>query len=167
MDPVNEADLDWTDYDHGPVSFRRKQLGEAAGGTMLGCSLYEQPPGSRSWPYHYHTNNEEALFVLEGEGEVRLGGETVPVSAGDYVSLPADERGAHRVVTDEGSLRYLIVSTMREPDVTIYPDAGTFGVFVGEAPGGRAERELQGFYRPEDAVEYWSMEDSARGDGAD
>ncbi|MFB6170003.1 MAG: cupin domain-containing protein [Haloarculaceae archaeon] len=156
MAPVNEGDLEWTTTERGDTAFRRKQLGEAAGSERLGCSLYELPAGSRSWPYHYHTANEEAIYVLAGSGQVRLAGESHPLGAGDYVALPADDSGAHRVVNDgDDTLRYLAVSTMVEPDVTMYPDADRFGVFVGSPPGGRDERSFHGFYDVEDAVDYW------------
>jgi uncharacterized cupin superfamily protein len=144
---VNEADLDWVECDRGGATVRRKQLADAAGGETLGCSLYELPPGERSWPYHYHTANEEALYVLAGGGRLRTPDGSVPLEAGDFAAFPADERGGHRVVNDGNeSLRYLMVSTMHDPDVTHYPDSGRFGVFVGSAPGGRGERSLEGFY---------------------
>ncbi|MCD2203550.1 cupin domain-containing protein [Halobacterium sp. KA-6] len=159
MPLVNEADLDWTDVADEKMRVRRKQLGEAAGSDQLGCSLYELPPGEASWPYHYHTANEEALYVLTGTGMLRLDGETQPLRAGDYAALPADESGGHKVINDsEGPLRYLVVSTMNEPDVTVYPDSGKVGVFVGAPPGGRDERSHHGYYRVEDAVDYWDGE---------
>ena len=155
MSKVNEADLEWSTLSGGETGLRRKKLAAAADGEDVGCSLYELPAGDRSWPYHYHTGNEEALFVLDGEGVLRLDGERVPLEAGDYVALPADERGAHRVVNDsEGTLRYLMISTMTEPDVTVYPDSGKVGVFAGAPPGGEGERTVHGYYRREDAVDY-------------
>jgi len=57
-------------------------------------SLHELPAGDRSWPYHYHTANEEALYVLDGTATLRLDGDEVPLSPGDYVALPADDGGA-------------------------------------------------------------------------
>ena len=162
MGKINETDLEWSTLSGGETGLRRKKLAAAAGGEDVGCSLYELPAGDRSWPYHYHTGNEEALFVLDGEGALRLDGERVPLEAGDYVALPADERGAHRVVNDsEGTLRYLMVSTMNDPDVTVYPDSGKVGVFAGAPPGGEGERTVHGYYRREDAVDYWTGEDSA------
>jgi uncharacterized cupin superfamily protein len=144
---VNETDLDWAEYDRGGTTFRRKRLADAAGGEALGCSLYEIPPGERSWPYHYHEANEEALYVLSGGGQLRTPDGSVALAAGDFAAFPAGERGGHRVVNDDsGPLRYLMVSTMDDPDVTRYPDAGRFGVFVGSAPGGRGDRSLEGFY---------------------
>ncbi|WP_135851126.1 cupin domain-containing protein [Halorussus salinus] len=162
MGKVNETDLDWTTLEKGETKLRRKQLGEEADGEELGASLYELPPGKRSWPYHYHTGNEEALYLLAGSGTLRLDGETVALSAGDYVALPADESGAHRVVNDSDEpLRYLAVSTMNDPDVTVYPDSGKVGVFSGSPPGGREERTVQGYYERDSDVDYWQGEEDA------
>jgi uncharacterized cupin superfamily protein len=161
MGKINESDLAWSTLSGGDTGLRRKQLAAATDGDAIGASLYELPAGDRSWPYHYHTANEEALYVLEGSGTLRLDGDSVTLSAGDYVALPADERGAHRVVNDgDDVLRYLVVSTMVEPDVTVYPDSAKVGVFVGAPPGGEGDRPVHGYFRQADAVDYWSEEDS-------
>ena len=113
------------------------------------------PKKERRTRRDYHTGNEEALFVLSGEGRLRLDGEELPLSAGVYAALPADEHGAHRVVNDsEGPLRYLMASTMTEPDVAVYPDTDKLGVFVGAPPGGEGERSVHGYYRRDDDVGY-------------
>ena len=163
MARVNEADLDWDDYEHGATAFRRKQLGEPAGGEALGCSLYELPPGRRTWPYHYHTANEEALYVLAGAATLRWPEGTATVQAGDYVAFPADERGAHRLVNESDEpVRFLLVSTMVEPDVTVYPDSGKFGAYAGAPPGGdEDERVVSGYWRLDDDVDYWEGEEHA------
>ena len=156
MEKVNESNVDWREYDHGETAFRRKELSSTVEADDLGCSLYELPPGMRSWPYHYHTANEEALYVLAGEGLLRVETGEEPLAAGDFVTLPADERGGHRIVNDsEEPLRYLMLSTMNEPDVTVYPEMEKFGVFVGSPPGGRDERTFDGYYRIDDDVDYW------------
>jgi len=171
--PVNEADLDWDEYDRDDVGFRRKELGAAADGEQLGCSLYELDPGDRSWPYHYHTANEEAIYVLAGAGTLRGEDGEEPLAAGDFVALPADESGGHQVVNDgDDVLRYLMVSTMDEPDVTVYPEMEKFGVYVGSPPGGgrrsvpdcrdgdsrrggREERTFEGYFPLDADVDYW------------
>jgi len=160
MGRIDESDVEWETLGRGETGFRRKRLGAAAGGERLGCSLYELPPGKRSWPYHYHAGNEEAILVRSGSGTLRLAGETHPLSPGDYVALPAGERGGHRVVNDgEAVLSYLVLSTMDEPDVTVYPDSGKFGVYVGAAPGEEGERSLGGYYRIAEDVSYWEDEE--------
>lgn len=156
MEPVNESDIEWAETEQDSTRFRRKQLGDAGECEELGCSLYELPAESKSWPYHYHTANEEAIYVLSGTGAIHLEGEMQPLRAGDYVALPADESGAHRVINDSaGTLRYLVVSTMREPDVTVYPEMEKLGVFVGGAPGDSGERSLHGYYPLDGDVDYW------------
>jgi uncharacterized cupin superfamily protein len=153
---VSESDLEWTEYDRDGTQFRRKELCDAAGSEQLGCSLYELPPGKRSWPYHYHTANEEAIYVLAGEGLLRADDGEHDLQAGDFVTFHADESGGHQVVNDsDDTLRYLAVSTMTEPDVTVYPEMGKLGVFVGAPPGGRGERSLHGYYPIDADVEYW------------
>jgi len=65
METINESTVDWKEYDREQTAFRRKELSTAVDASDLGCSLYELPPGMRSWPYHYHTANEEAIYVLQ------------------------------------------------------------------------------------------------------
>ncbi|USZ67085.1 cupin domain-containing protein [Halorussus salilacus] len=156
-----ENEMEWTTTERGDTEFRRKQLGRATGGEKLGCSLYELPPGKRSWPYHFHTGNEEAVYVLSGEGVVRTPDGETELAPGTYASFPVGEEGAHRIRnTGDEPLRYLAVSTMNDPDVTGYPDSGKLGVFVGAPPGGRSdERMLSGYFREDDAVEYWEGEE--------
>jgi len=165
MEPVNEAAIAWEETAHGETGFRRKKLAAAAaaqwadgdaGGPALGCSLYELPPGKRSWPYHYHTGNAESFYVLSGTGQLRASEAEHPLEPGDYVACPAGPDGAHRVVNDgDDELRYLAFSTMEDPDVTVYPDSGKVGVFAGSPPGGEAERDVSGYYERDSDVPYW------------
>ncbi len=158
---ANEDDLKWTEHSHGEkFGYRRKSLSSASGGEKLGCSLYEVPPGCRAWPYHYHGANEEAIYVLEGSGTLRVGGEEVPLSKGTYATFPARAEGAHQLVnTSDTILRYLCFSTMVEPDAIVYPDSGKVGVFVGAAPGGpKGKRILSEFYKDDGKVSYYEGE---------
>jgi uncharacterized cupin superfamily protein len=133
---VHEDDLEVYETDQGSFTTRRRLLGLATGARKLGCSLYEVPPGRRSFPYHWHAANEEAIYVLEGEGMLRLGGREVPLRPGCYATLPTGEEGAHQVLnTSTTTLKYLCFSTMVEPDLAFYPDSEKVGLFVGGAPG--------------------------------
>jgi uncharacterized cupin superfamily protein len=162
-DAVREQDLEWTDSDRGSrFGFSRKQLGAVSGGRDLGCSLYEVPPGKRPWPTHYHEANEEALYVLAGSGTLhtRDGAPDIVLESGTYVALPAGADFVRQVENDgDEPLRYLALSTMRHPDVTVYPDSDKVGVFCGSAPGGdSAERTLHGYFPRDSAVGYWDGE---------
>ena len=153
---VREDEREWTETEHGETAFRRAQLGAAAGAERLGCSLYELPPGKRSWPLHYHTANEEAFYVLSGEGLLRTGEDGIDLTPGDYAACPVGEAGAHQMVnTGDEPLRYLAVSTMAEPDITLYPETGKVGLFAGAAPGGPKEERTLSKYVRDEAVDYW------------
>lgn len=158
---VNENDLEWIEELHGErYGWRAKSLAERAGGERLGCTLYELPPGRRSWPYHYHTANEEAIYVVAGRGTLRLAGRELPLAAGDYVALPIGERGAHQVHNDSAEpLRYLCFSTMVEPEIAVYPDSGKVGLFAGSAPGTALGRTLTAFLARDADLDYWHGED--------
>ena len=159
---VNENDLSWAEAGHGAhFHCLRKQLSAPAGGQKIGCSLYELAPGKSAWPAHYHSANEEAIYILEGAGTLKLGARAIPVAHGDYIALPPVAEAAHRLTNTSGKpLRYLCLSTMIEPEVTVYPDSNKIGIFVGAAPGGPKEkRTLAKSLRADADVDYWEGEE--------
>jgi len=158
---VNADEVTSTDLSYGQrFHLSRKQLGKAAGARKLGCTLVELPPGKRSWPLHYHAANEEAIYVLDGRGRVRIGNSEVPVRAGDYVVLLSGPDAVHQTFNDTDTmLRYLCISTMIEPEVNFYPESKRVGFFAGSAPGGHTEqRFLEGFVPLDALVDYWAGE---------
>ncbi len=42
--------------------------------------------------------------------------------------------------------------------MTVYPDSEKIGVYVGSPPGGKGERDVSGYYRRDDDVDYWTDE---------
>lgn len=104
--------------------FKAKRLGVPSGAKALGCSWYELVPGKTSFPQHFHCANEEAVFILEGTGEMRIENNRVPVEAGDYIALPIGPEHAHSLKnTGTTLLRYLSFSTLIATDVVGYPDS--------------------------------------------
>ena len=106
------------------------QIGRQIGAKKLGYNLTAVPPGKRAYPFHNHRLNEEMFYILEGRGEVRIGAETFPVRAGDFIACPpGGPELAHQIVnTGADELKYLAVSTMQYPEVCEYPDSGKIGV---------------------------------------
>jgi quercetin dioxygenase-like cupin family protein len=45
-------------------------------------------PGFGGTPPHIHHSSEEAIYVLQGEMQVRVGDRTIPASAGSFVLVP-------------------------------------------------------------------------------
>lgn len=138
---------------------QRQQL--SSGGQQLGCSLYHVPPGKAAWPKHLHLANEEAIFIIHGQGTLYLGDpmETLEVRAGHYIALPINI--AHQLINThpQEHMTYLCISTMHHPDVTIYPDSNKIGIFAGSAPGGdRTQRTHQLYLNTQATQQYWDGE---------
>ncbi|HWP20033.1 MAG TPA: cupin domain-containing protein [Burkholderiaceae bacterium] len=126
---------------------RMAPVGRMLGARQLGYNVTVIAPGKRAYPYHCHTVNEEMFFVIEGQGEVRIGGQTYPIRRGDVIACPAGgPETAHQIVnTGTAELKVLAVSTAGTPEVCHYPDTGKFGVLDPEhgfAYMGRAEGSL-------------------------
>ena len=136
-------------------------VGAALESRKLGYNVAVIPPGKRAFPYHAHRGNEEMFFILEGEGSVRIDGQTHRLRTGDFISLPPGRDSAHQIVNDsKGPLRYLAVSTMELPEVVEYPETGKYGLMAGTS-GGRPPTadSIRHFTRVKDGVDYWDGED--------
>ncbi len=158
---INMEDLDWerTPPHGGKFAGERKQLGAPAGGEKLGCSLFRLEPGKTAFPAHTHYANEEAVYILAGEGAMRLGDERVPVKEGDYIAMPVGGPAHQLLNTSQGPLEYLCISTMFHPEVVTYPDSGKVGAMAGGAPGGGKEgRKVWGFFKQDSDVDYYEGE---------
>lgn len=130
LEEVEPKEMKQGDFVH-----KTRRLGTAAGGLALGCSHYEIPPGKTTFPFHFHSGLEEAIYVLEGEGTLRIGEEQVSIGAGDYIALPPGPDHAHQL-TNNGSipLRYLCVSGTATPltlDIVGYPDSKKLAMYAG------------------------------------
>jgi len=121
---IHEDAMQWTEASQGKFRYRRKSFTRALGARLLGFSLYEVPPGASAFPSHFHCANEEALYVLEGEGTLRLGDKEIALRKGHFVTLPPGAGNAHRLVnSSDKPLKYICVSTAVLPDVIVYPDS--------------------------------------------
>jgi uncharacterized cupin superfamily protein len=115
------------------------------GSKKLGYNVTVVPQGKSAFPFHSHGVNEEMFFVLEGEGEVRIGSETYSIRGGDVIACPpGGPETAHQIAnTGDAELRFLAVSTKLSPEIVEYPDSGKFGVLCdGFRFLGRAEESL-------------------------
>jgi uncharacterized cupin superfamily protein len=152
------------DHESDKDGFRMRDawIAHHAGAVHLGGGLYELDPGQASFAYHWHTANEEMLVVLSGMVTLRTPEGERQVGAGEAVAFPRGERGAHQMINDSNeSVRFMVFSEMRGPDICGYPDAGKLGVRE-EAPGsGRDGIRLS--FLESDAVDYWHGDEPPRG----
>lgn len=131
------------------------------GAKKLGYNLTAVPPGKRAFPLHNHHVNEEMFFVIEGDGEVRVGEAVYPIRAGDIIACPAGgKETAHQIInTGTKELKYLAVSTKLSPDIAEYPDSGKFGVLAEYPPGPDGQLRMFRFVGRENLnIDYWEGE---------
>ena len=150
MKLVRSAEVPWeTALDHEPFVQRRKPLG----GKRVGCSLWELPPGKKSFPLHVHHGTEEALFVVSGKAKVRTPEGLTAIGPGDFVSFPPSGP-AHQLVNDGSEpLVYFALGVPVGVDVVEYPDSGKVNCSYGTWP------DLKRFiFNGKDQVDYWDGE---------
>jgi uncharacterized cupin superfamily protein len=136
-------------------------IGARIGAQKLGYNVTAVPPGKRAWPFHNHPAKEEMFFVLQGNGEVRIGEARYPIRTGDVIACPAGgTETAHQIInTGSEELRYLAVSTEHSLEMAQYPDSGKFAVKaeLGTAPDGTPKRVIF-FGRENQPVDFWEGE---------
>jgi uncharacterized cupin superfamily protein len=131
---ANAEDAERYELKKGKHHVVGRRLGAAAGSVQLGATLTELVPGAISFPFHYHCNNEEAVYVVSGTGTARLGDARVKVRAGDWIAYPIGPAHAHQIINDgDAPLVYLCVSTMHKCEVVGYPDSKKLASRAGES----------------------------------
>ena len=72
-----------------------RRLGKAAGLERIGINIQRLPPGSRSsWP-HAEENEEEFVYVIEGEVDAWIDGKVYRMSRGELAAFPAGTGISH------------------------------------------------------------------------
>jgi uncharacterized cupin superfamily protein len=102
----------------------KRRLGKALGLKQFGVNLTTLPPGKESSMRHWHSHEEEFVYVLEGEVVlVTDAGEQV-LTAGCCAGFPAGSGDGHQLVNRSARPAiYLEVGTNDAADEVFYPDA--------------------------------------------
>jgi uncharacterized cupin superfamily protein len=101
----------------------KRALGDALGLTKIGVNLTTLPPGKESSMRHWHTHEEEFIYVLEGEVVLRTDAGEQVLSAGTCAGFPLGTRDGHQLVNrSDRPAVYLEISNRDEADQAFYPD---------------------------------------------
>jgi uncharacterized cupin superfamily protein len=73
----------------------RTRLGDVAGLTQFGVNLLRLPPGAWSSQRHWHTGEDEFVFVLSGEVVLVSDASEEVLRAGDAAGFPANDGDGH------------------------------------------------------------------------
>ncbi|HTK35453.1 MAG TPA: cupin domain-containing protein [Caulobacteraceae bacterium] len=111
-------------YD-GPCQGRRRwKLGDAAGLTQFGANLLRLPPGQWSSQRHWHTAEDEFVFVVAGEVVLVTDEGEQMLRAGDCAGFPAGVPNGHHLQNRSDAEAVVLEVGSRRPGVdgASYPD---------------------------------------------
>lgn len=105
----------------GPHSW--KNLGDAFGLTQYGVAIDTLGPGAQSALRHWHTLEDELVYMLEGELVLVTNEGETTMTAGMVAGFKAGVRDAHHLVNrSDKAARFLVVGSRIEGERSFYPD---------------------------------------------
>jgi uncharacterized cupin superfamily protein len=114
----------------------KRRLGDACGLTRFGVNLVTLGPGGQSALRHWHTKEDEFVYVLEGEVVLVTNDGEQTLRAGDCAGYPGGREDGHHFI-NRGTVRarYLEVGDRDPEDAARYPDDDL--ALQPQAEGGR------------------------------
>jgi len=111
-------------------SEHKYEVADPKDGNQMVVAFYALPPGKSSYPFHYHTTNEEVFYIISGSGILETFDGSHEVTAGDIMVFPAGKEGAHKLTNNSGTenLVYLDIDTNKTPEIAYYPHSNKVGI---------------------------------------
>ncbi len=101
----------------------KRALGDVVGLTNFGVNLVRLPPGFASSQRHWHTKEDEFVYVLEGELILITDDGEQVMTPGIAAGFPAGAENGHQLVNRLDRVAvYLEVGDRRADDECTYPD---------------------------------------------
>lgn len=112
-----------TPYDEPCRERIRLRLGDAAGLTQFGVNLLRLPPGAWSSQRHWHAEEDEFVYVLDGEVVLATDAGEEVLRAGDCAGFKAGVADGHHLknLSDRDAL-VLEVGSRKANEAVDYPD---------------------------------------------
>lgn len=110
-------------YDAPCAGRMRSRLGDAAGLTDFGVNLLRLPPGTWSSQRHWHTAEDEFVYVLEGEVVLVTDAGEETLREGDCAGFKAGVKDGHHLQNRARSDAVLLeIGSRKSEDAGEYPD---------------------------------------------
>lgn len=101
-----------------------RALGDALGLTHIGVNLVRMLPGKESSMRHWHSHEDEFLYLLEGELVLRTDAGEQLLRAGMCAGFPAGNADGHHLINRSAAAAAFLVVSNRDPqDTAYYADA--------------------------------------------
>jgi uncharacterized cupin superfamily protein len=102
----------------------KRRLGDACGLTKIGVNLTTLHPGKASSMRHWHTSEDEFIYVLEGEVILKTDAGEQALTAGTCAGFRAGAKDGHQLLNRSGRpAMYLEISNRDPEDVGEYSEA--------------------------------------------
>ena len=101
----------------------KRRVGDAAGLTDFGVNLVRLPPGEWSSQRHWHSHEDEFIYVIEGELTLITDAGEQLLRPGDCAGFPKAQPDGHHLINRSPDWAiYLEVGSRRGEDEVTYPD---------------------------------------------
>jgi uncharacterized cupin superfamily protein len=111
----------------------KRRLGDAFGLTRIGINHTVLSPGKESSMRHWHTHEDEFVYVLEGEVVLRTGAGEQLLRAGMCAGFPAGIEDGHQLINRSNrEAVYLEISNRDDADGAHYSDADVDLMYSGK-----------------------------------
>lgn len=153
LDPTTVPEVQGSGY---PEPFRsrmgdrsKRKLGDACGLTKMGVNLVTLGPGGQSALRHWHTLEDELVYILSGEVVLVTDQGEQTLTAGMCAGYPAGAKDAHHFLNRSAApAQYLEIGNRIDGDNAFYPDDDLVWVDVdGETRA--VHRDMKVYPRPE------------------
>jgi uncharacterized cupin superfamily protein len=150
---VNENDIEKKHKnEHEDYEYYKREATKRSDFDQCYVAIYDVPPRKSSYPYHYHTQNTEVFYILNGEGILETVDGNKKISKGNFIVFPSNVEGGHKITNTSETeiLSYIDFDTTNSPDIIHYPNSNKIGIIV--------HNESSTFYKKDSNVDYYDGE---------
>lgn len=94
----------------------RQRLGDAGGLKDFGVNLMRLPPGNWSSQRHWHSHEDEFVYVLEGELTLIEDDGEIVLRAGDCAAFPKNAGNGHHLINKSSATAVYLEAGSRQPE---------------------------------------------------
>jgi len=111
------------EYQKQVAGRRKRTLGDPLGLTHYGVNVVELDPGAWSSQRHWHSAEDEFVYVVSGQVTLVTDDGPQILSAGMVAGFPAGKADGHHLINEgNGPAVYLEIGDRSDDDAVIYPD---------------------------------------------
>lgn len=101
----------------------KQALGDAGGLVDFGVNITQLPPGEWSSQRHWHSEEDEFVYIISGTVSLITDEGEQCLKAGDFAAFPKNTPNGHHLINkSQETAVYLEIGSRNKKDVATYPD---------------------------------------------